>query len=499
MNAISHTDIVACAKDYFKEQLSKALELAFLLPTDPAIDIKCEIDGTRQLATQMQSALSKQHFTPSVQSDAMDLLSLINPNAANRSSDAFKFACNAVLRAKLESTRILAAQLAGEYYDTAPKDPWFAGISAVELPAIPGDEQVAPTGPTFGLVAKQFYDFKSKNDWAPKTTADVKRVIALATELVGPDKLMSLLDIDDIKRVRDALATVPPNYMKMALNQGISAKAAIAANTVGKSLSTKTQVKYFAMFRQLVLWSVAEGYLDKAPGTGVKVAGLKKVVAGEQRDPYSPEQLVKIFKSPLFSGHQSIERRHKPGSEFTRDGYYWTPLIALYSGMRLGEILQLLKSDLKNENGVWCFDINKGDGKTLKTASSKRRVPIHGALLDLGFTQHVATSAHSGRIFPEIKIGADGYHSHHFSKWWGRYSKHIGFKSAKTTFHSFRHNFMDALRAAETPEYINKALAGHSDSSVHSQYGGGPSLSQLKAAVDKISYDITLPKNDDGI
>jgi integrase len=171
------------------------------------------------------------------------------------------------------------------------------------------------------------------------------------------------------------------------------------------------------------------------------------------------------------------------------------PLIALYSGMRLGEILQLLKLDVREENGIWYFDVNKGDcddGKSLKTASSKRRVPLHRVLLDLGFVDYVNSGHQSGRIFPEIKKGSDGYHSHHFSKWWGRFAGHVGFKSSRTAFHSFRHNFLDALRAAETPEYINKALAGHADKTVHGGYGSGATLGSLKNAIDKVAYPVDL-------
>lgn len=489
MADVSNDVIVNRAKDYFKAQLSKSLELALLLPIDPLIDVDFEITGTEQLATKMREALKQQYFSPSVQSDARALLNPTNPHIDTKSSDAFQFACNAVLRAKIESARILAANLRGEYHETAPKDPWFAGITAIDLPPIPGDEvKAAPAGPTFGSVAKQFFDFKSKNDWAAKTAADVKRVIALATELIGADKSMASLGIDDVKRVRDALATVPPNFMKMGVNKGVSIAEAIVANTAGVSLSVKTQDKYFTMFRQLMIWSAAEGYLDKVPGAGVKVAGLKKLVPGEQRDPYAPKQLVEVFKSPLYTGHKTEACRHKPGPLLIRDGYFWVPLIALYSGMRLGEILQLLKSDAKEENGIWYFDVNKSEGKSLKTASSKRKVPIHHILVDLGLLDYIKSGQQSGRVFPEIKKGSDGYHSHHFSKWWGRFAAHVGFKSSRTAFHSFRHNFLDALRAAETPEYINKALVGHSDKSVHGQYGGGAKLSQLKSAVDKISH-----------
>jgi hypothetical protein len=138
MADVSNDDIVNRAMDYFKVQLSKSLELALLLPIDPLIDIDFEMAGTEQLATKMREALKQQHFSPSVQSDARALLNPTNPNADTKPSDAFQFACNAVLRAKIESKRILAAQLGGEYHETAPKDPWFAGIAAVNLPPIPG-------------------------------------------------------------------------------------------------------------------------------------------------------------------------------------------------------------------------------------------------------------------------------------------------------------------------------------------------------------------------
>jgi integrase len=131
----------------------------------------------------------------------------------------------------------------------------------------------------------------------------------------------------------------------MTSNKGVSPQAAIAANSSGICLSVKTQDKYFTMFRAILIWAENEGYLPKVPGANVKVAGLKKLVPGEQRDPYSPDQLIKIIKSPLYTGHKSEGCRHKPGTLVVRDGYFWTPLIALFSGMRLGEILQLQKAD----------------------------------------------------------------------------------------------------------------------------------------------------------
>ncbi|MEY9403674.1 hypothetical protein ABIF79_010049 [Bradyrhizobium japonicum] len=337
--------IVKGAQDYFRAQLSKSLELAFLIPNDPVLDRDVEIAGAKRLAASMQADLANQHFSPSVRFDADELLSSIGAGPTSKVSEAFQFACVAVLRARIENAKLHAEQLAGNYAVTSA-DPLFAGIFANELPPIPGDEAKSPKS-TFEEVANQFFALKSKADWVAKTAADVRRVIALATELIGPDKAMSAVDIADVKRVRDALSSLPPNYMKSSGMKGLTAKEAIAANVAGKSLSAKTQWKYFALFKQLLIWARDEGFIDKVPGANIKVGGAKKVIHGEQRDPYSSEQLATIIASPLYVGHKSQDCRHKPGSVRLRDGYFWLPLIALFSGMRMGEIVQLLKSDVK--------------------------------------------------------------------------------------------------------------------------------------------------------
>ena len=45
------------------------------------------------------------------------------------------------------------------------------------------------------------------------------------------------------------------------------------------------------------------------------------------------------------------------------DALRWVPLIALYSGMRLGEICQLRTADVILEGKVWFFDVtDEGSG-----------------------------------------------------------------------------------------------------------------------------------------
>jgi integrase len=478
------------ARDYFQQALNQALEHAYLLPLDPRCDLNAEVQSLQERIGQLRGQLAAQAFSPNVRKDAEALLESSGLKA-HSNSDLFQHTCNLILRGKIEEARILAAQLSGDYTAASPRDPFFAGMSATGLPPLPGEEVPPRTQQNqLGKVADEFFAFKAKHDWVKKTAADVRRVLDLAVAVIGPERHIQLVDVQDVKDVRDALAKLPPNYTKREINKGVSVKEILASNNPNGGLSLKTQDKYFTMFRQLLIWAANEGLIDKVPGAGVKVAGVGKTNPAEQRDPYSADQLKAIFSSPLYAGHASVSCRHKPGKIILRDGKFWVPLIALYSGMRMGEIVQLLVTDLKRDGDIWYFDVSKGENKKLKTVSSKRRVPVHRILIEAGFLDFAHAKKASGRIFADIEPGADGYFSHNLSKWWGRYSGQIGFKTSKTAFHSFRHNFKDRLMAADVQEYITKALMGHADKGVHSQYGSGPGLPALKLAIDKIEYPV---------
>lgn len=481
-------------RGYFQSCLNHSLERAQELPADPFCDIGAEVAYLRDSVAQMRALLSSQSFSSGIVTDADELLKPAYGQDAP-SLDMVQFARSAVLRAKIENARILAAQLSGHYDETLPKDPMFSGMAANGLPPLPHEELLPLTEvATLRTIGKKYLAFKSKHDFAAKTAGDVKRVLALAYEVIGADKLVQDISTDDIKALRDLIGTLPPNYMKGASKAALTAKEASAENADGQALSPLTQEKYLRLFKSVMAWASDEGYIAKTPGVKVKVAGAGKLKGIEGRNPYSTSQLQMIFASPLYTGHRSASSRHRPGDLLLRDGKFWTPLIALYAGMRMGEIVQLLAADVKQDAGIWFFDVTKteGDGKKLKTISSIRRVPVHNALIDAGFLKFVKPIASAGRLFPDIERGSDGYYSHNLSKWWGRYASKVGFAAPKTAFHSFRHNFKDALRAADVPQSVSMALMGHADGSVHGSYGSGPSLQLLKVQLDRATYPIEL-------
>lgn len=77
----------------------------------------------------------------------------------------------------------------------------------------------------------------------------------------------------------------------------------------------------------------------------------------------------------------------------------WLPWMQAYSGARINELAQLTKEDFFQVEGRWFYNITTKGGKSLKTLSSQRRVPVHIALIREGLMQFV-TKAKPGGLFP---------------------------------------------------------------------------------------------------
>ena len=355
------------------------------------------------------------------------------------------------------------------------------------MPQEPSDRSIV-------YLTQKYLDLK-RPGWAPKTRLDNQRVLDLFAEVVGASRSIDTVGKDALREFRDVLLRLPKNYTKRKANTGHSIHVIIKSE--GKDLIQKpTITKYLTRTYAFLDWCAEEGYLaSKLPR--MKGPMVSSVEAHDARYSFSKDQLLALFSSPVYAGCKSSARRSEKGGEVIRDGKYWIPLIALYSGMRMGEIVQLLVSDIKSEHGITYFDIGRGEGekKQIKTASSLRRVPIHRALVELGLSDYIADARATRpkeRLFEDIKPGANGDFSHNFSKWFGRYLRDTGAKTPKTTFHSFRHNFKDALVAASVPESYARMLMGHSDDGVHGLYGSGIPIKLLDAELQKIGYPLDL-------
>lgn len=185
---------------------------------------------------------------------------------------------------------------------------------------------------------------------------------------------------------------------------------------------------------------------------------------------YTQAELVSIFSSPLFQGAWA------PQHADYGQALYWLPLLMAYTGARREEVAQLLVSDVEQDtlSDTWCIAIRPGEGKSLKTASSRRRVPLHDDLLALGLLHYRDTLPADGRLFPQLKLHKDGL-GHAVGKTWDKYLQEVvRLQTAAMPSHGFRHAFKTLCREVGIPKEVHDWLTGHAASNVGDTYGKAP-------------------------
>ena len=241
----------------------------------------------------------------------------------------------------------------------------------------------------------------------------------------------------------------------------------------------------------LFTWAVNNDLIQNNPFSGLMIKNAKQNAV--KRPSFDQSSLNTLFNSPIYTGNsgKTLKCRLIEGSKIYKDHIYWIPLIGLYTGMRLNEICQLEKCDIKKQDDVWIFDLSQSNHKQLKTPSSRRSVPIHNQLLNLGLLEYVEITK-DGRLFKELPKRKDGTYSHKFTKQFTIILTELKLKQGGLCFHSFRHTFIDGLRNAGVERSIIMRLVGHSNSKdIHSNYGDGHNIKVLQNSINQLGLNST--------
>ena len=257
----------------------------------------------------------------------------------------------------------------------------------------------------------------------------------------------------------------------------------------GPRLSAGSVNKAITALQTLFGWIEDQGYLEDHPHWSNPAARMKMRDPAKDEDnrlPYDAEDLKTIFGSAVFrDGARPVGGAGEAAK--------WLPLMGLFNGARLEEIGQALTSDVKREDGIDYLDVNildRGAGKRVKNRSSRRRLPLHPELVRCGLLAYVKERRQAGdeRLFPALRPSITGQMTGNWSKWWSRHTDDLGITDPRKVFHSFRHAFKDACRAARIEEELHDALTGHTSASVGRKYGSGVPLEVLAEAVARVSY-----------
>lgn len=207
-------------------------------------------------------------------------------------------------------------------------------------------------------------------------------------------------------------------------------------------------------------WAVNNDHIPKAYTDNLKI----KKGAESSREAFTQVQVERIMSYTVSL----------PESDWKR----WGISLAVITGARLDEILQLTKEDIKQVGGCTVIDINDSHGKDIKNKYSVRQVPLIDkayGLFDLqAFLRFVdasqatvlgVTYSYAGVRLNRALREATGEHRR------------------ELVFHSLRHSLSTLLKEAGTREAYAQAIIGHSSGTItYDRYGSGASISVGKLA-----------------
>lgn len=315
-------------------------------------------------------------------------------------------------------------------------------------------------------------------EWTERTKADRAAQFALLTELLGDKYDIALIDAKTATDVKKVLQEIPKGRNKNPLTRGLTLQEAIKVKT--DKLDTRTVNEYLLAYQSLFGWLETHGLISRNPFKGLSIR--QKQTKQKKRYPFTDEQMKAILKA--LPEHTP----EKSGKSYR----YWGTMIAIYTGARLNEVAQLALDDIKQEDGIWYFDLNDEEEKQLKNVSSKRKVPIHAELINKGLLTHVSKMKEEGhkRLFPDLKFMKGHGYGRYLARWVNdQFLVSHGLKTGTLSFHSFRHTFITRILNIGISTGIVQELVGHSkDVVTEAVYNKGYNLNVLKAAIDQLSY-----------
>lgn len=194
--------------------------------------------------------------------------------------------------------------------------------------------------------------------------------------------------------------------------------------------------------------------------------GLK--VKSSERVPWEPDEIVQI--------HHSAAAKSKPKDQAVAD----LILLAMYSGARLGEIVNLQVKDVRDDS----FDIIDA-----KTQAGVRTVPIHSAI-----KQAVARLLEGANPSDFLLRDLSGNNRMDTaSKAFARIADKAGYSDPRKTFHSIRKTFTTAMENLGVSENIVADIIGHEKPRItYGLYSGGTTLAVKAEALAKLTYPLAI-------
>ncbi|TRW17721.1 site-specific integrase [Glacieibacterium frigidum] len=276
--------------------------------------------------------------------------------------------------------------------------------------------------------------------WSADTKKQVRQAIDMFIFAIGGDLPVAHLRQTHLGELSQLFGKLPNRYgrttaeLKGGFNASLIRAQSLPSSEVG--IKQVTRNKHLTWVSKVIRYATSQGHRPAEPLDFSELrresksvnAKIGRQLARDKRAAWTPDEVNRMLSAPIWFGCHSPDDRFQQGNVVVHDAWYWAPLLAVLYGGRSSETVALALSEIFETDPIPYFSIEFTEIRALKTAQSKRKLPIHPELIRLGFVEYVSAMRTAGHeyLFPELhspksKSFASTFYKSIFKQWrdWG--------------------------------------------------------------------------------
>ncbi|WP_179187241.1 site-specific integrase [Sphingomonas sp. TZW2008] len=296
---------------------------------------------------------------------------------------------------------------------------------------------------------------------------------------------VSRITVDHLYNFRDVVASLPKAMPKADRDLSFTSRLAKYADSDDQKVAPASVKRRVGHLQALLTYAFNQRWIEASIGAGIRIEGYSKNTGAKR--PFLDDELGRLFGSDLFVKPERWRSTRDTVSDRT---LAWLFLLGLTNGARIEEIGQTELSNVKTDDGIRYLDL--GIDARVKNETSRRMIPLHDLVLQLGFDDYVAVLRKAGetRLFPDLKPNKFDKLCQAASRVANRVIDRVVSDNPRISFHSLRHNFKDMARDATIEKYIMDQIMGHAGVTTGDRYGVGARLKTLARELDRVRFDM---------
>jgi len=299
------------------------------------------------------------------------------------------------------------------------------------------------------------------DDLAKDTIAEFRSCLSDFIEHFG-DVEIKHIGRNEVRNYRNLLLRQPKSKQRSIRQMSPTERASYAERENLETVSKATVRRKLRLLSPMFSFAVESSHIEQNPFSQ-QTTKLRNNGGLEQKKTFTNEDLSRLFSHEIFTTNPPEILLKRFG-----EAIYWLPVLLYYTGARREEICQLYSQDVRCVDGTWSLDItDRMPDQRLKTEGSRRTIPIHPDLLQLGFVDYCRQQ--DGLLFPALRSKSDDF-GNNIGKWYGKFIRSLDIE-IKQPIHGFRHTFKTLCRSAGIADSIHDAITGHAPTNVGGTYG----------------------------